>query len=92
VELIGNPERYHDRQVVVRGYLSVESENDSLFLHREDYENHLVKNAVALSASSYPDIAKFANRYVTVVGTFEAVPRDERFAWAGRITKIKRVE
>jgi hypothetical protein len=85
IELIGNPERYHGKQVIVRGFLCLDFENSSLYLHRDDYENRIGKNAIALSGEAIPELAKWAMKYVTVEGTFQAVPRSDRFAWSGVI-------
>jgi hypothetical protein len=46
VQLIANPSVYQGKLVRVIGFCQLEFEGDALFLHREDFEQGLTKNAL----------------------------------------------
>ena len=91
IEVIANPERYDGKQVTVTGFLGIEFESQSLYLHREDYEYYLVKNSLAVDLSDHPEANKWDRRYVTIDGTFKAVPRTQSFSAAGALIQVKSI-
>jgi hypothetical protein len=46
VQLIANPERYDGKRVQFIGFLRIEFEGTAVYLHREDYEWGIGKNAL----------------------------------------------
>jgi hypothetical protein len=74
VELISRPEIYSDRRVQVSGWLHLEFEGDALYLHREDFERSIPRNAISFSAPEEFMVraAEFNDHYCVVVGTFVA--------------------
>ncbi|MGH9708899.1 MAG: hypothetical protein ACRD5R_19300 [Candidatus Acidiferrales bacterium] len=70
--LLATPERFNGHLVCVIGYLSVSNEGDMLYMHRDDYENQILTNAVKLHLKT--DAARMAKElalnYVRVVGVF----------------------
>jgi hypothetical protein len=74
VRLIAAPEQYDGKAVFVVGFLRLEFEGNGLYLHEEDYECGISKNAVWVVRN-----AKINGRadalnmhYVMLAGTFEA--------------------
>jgi hypothetical protein len=50
IQLIGNPDKYDGKSVRVIGFLRLEFEGDALYLHQEDFEHALTKNAIWVNA------------------------------------------
>jgi hypothetical protein len=93
IQLIAAPDDYHGKLVRVRGFLNLEFEGDALYLHREDYEKMLTKNATAIIIKDSKLIRKFNKTYVLVEGLFCKMD-GARYAWPwnGLIRNIRRVE
>src|SRR6266511_2902776 len=73
IQIIGNPEPFHGKRVVVAGFVVLEFEHHALYLHREDADHLLMKNALWLDLPN--DARNVANlptnsnrRYVIVDG------------------------
>lgn len=95
VEVIANPEQHNGKAVMLTGFLVVdpvsEEKGGYLYLHREDYENSLTKNAVDVALTDPAGAMKWDKKYVTVEGTFQAVDRKGRFPYAGVLTKVTHI-
>jgi hypothetical protein len=94
VQLIANPDQFDTRPIRVIGFCWFEFERNALYLHREDFEHGIAKNAVWLSvggagSSEYADLK---NKYVIVEGTFSARERGHFGMFAGSIKSITRLE
>ena len=74
IQLIAGPESVDDAQVIVVGFLDIETEDALLFLHKEDYDNVLLTNAIHIVfPPGSGKITQPANlKYVRIVGTFRA--------------------
>ncbi len=72
IRLIASPEKYHGKRVVVWGFLRLEFEGDTLYLHREDYERSLTANGIhlSLSESQRKPFKKYDRQYVVLSGVF----------------------
>lgn len=46
VQLIANPERYDGKHIQLIGFLRIEFEGTAIYLHREDYEQGIARNAL----------------------------------------------
>jgi hypothetical protein len=94
VELIANPDKYDGKQVLITGFLRLEFEGDALYLHREDSEHVLTKNAIWVIATA--DMNKNRDRldgtYVILEGTFNAKRHGHMGLYSGEIGNIKRAE
>jgi hypothetical protein len=76
VWLLTNPQTYAEKEITVSGYLSLEFEDQRLYLDCGSYRHRESKNAVWLvfpgrNASKFK---KFQGLYVTVVGRFKPNP------------------
>jgi hypothetical protein len=93
IEAIANPERYDCKRIVLCGFLSIGGpEGEYLYLHQEDYERGISKNGLTVNLSGYPEAKKLNGKYVTIQGTFTAVPRNGRFPYAGSISNVTHVK
>ena len=89
IEVIANPERFDHKRIVLCGFLSVGGpEGEYLYLHKEDYERGISKNGLAVNLSAYPEAKKLNEKYVTIQGTFVAVPRNGTFPFAGSVSNV----
>jgi hypothetical protein len=71
IRLIASPEQYHGKRVNLVGFLRLEFEGDAIYLHREDYLNVLMSNAVGLIVPDPKIFSKHDRQYVVVEGTSE---------------------
>jgi hypothetical protein len=53
VQLIASPEKFEGQIVAVVGFLQLELEGSELYLHQDDYINHIRKNGVAVGPSKF---------------------------------------
>jgi hypothetical protein len=92
IHLIQHPEMYHQRQVRVIGFASLEFEGKALYVSREDYENAITKNAVWLDIELTENVRKNHKKYVLVEGVFDQGNLGHLKLFSGSITNIKRIE
>lgn len=52
VQLIANPEKFDGKLIRIIGFLRLEFEGDALYLHREDYENGIMGDAIWVDVNS----------------------------------------
>lgn len=94
VQLIGNPDKYDGKFVRVEGFLRLEFEGNALYLHQEDDEHTLTKNAIWVDAS--PDMMKKRDRlnkkYVLLEGTFDAKDHGHMGFFAGSLHAVRRAD
>ena len=94
VQLITNPERYDGKLVSVVGYLTFGYEGDGLYLHKEDYENGINADGLAVDRTKQmlKDREKLYDNYVLIVGVFRRQELPAIYVSTGRITNIQRCE
>jgi hypothetical protein len=93
IQLIANPDKYDGKVVRVIGFVRLEFEGNALYLHREDYESSLSKNAIWIDAT--PEMMKrekFDKKYVLLEGTFDAKQFGHMDLFSGELRQIKRAE
>jgi hypothetical protein len=94
VQLISTPERFDGRHVRVIGFVHLEFEGNAAYLHREDFDSGLLKNAVWVDfrrgtlSSSHP----INDRYVLLEGVFDARHFGHLGLFAGTLSDITRAE
>jgi hypothetical protein len=92
VRLIANSKQYHGKVVRAIGFLRLEFEGNSIYLHQDDYELGITKNGLWIDANS--DMQKkrveFDLKYVLIEGTFNAKETGHMGLWSGSIQKITR--
>jgi hypothetical protein len=94
VRLIATPEKYHNKQIQVEGYLNLEFEGDAIYLHEEDYKKGLTRNGFWVSFSNKLDkkaIPKLNKGYVLIEGTFDMNSRGHMGLFGGEIRNITRI-
>jgi hypothetical protein len=93
VQLIANPKDYHRKFVLVIGFCRLEFEGDALFLHSEDFEQGLTKNALWLDVESpIPESRqKLSDGYVLVEAVFDAEEKGRMDLFSGSL-KVKRMQ
>ena len=75
VQLIATPKQFNGKRVMVYGYLDLalrQREGRTLYLHKEDFEHGILKNAVTLDIEGADFQERDVDRrYVGVVGVFK---------------------
>ena len=98
VQLLATPERYDGHRVRVIGFVHLEFEGDAVYLHREDFEASLVKNALWVSfrpgvpAAQASRSDAMSDKYVLLEGTFDATDRGHMGLFGGTIKDISRAD
>jgi hypothetical protein len=90
VQLIANPKDYDGKIVQVVGFVNLEFEGNAIYLHQDDYKHAIGKNGLWLDITD--DIRKkqadFDQKYVLLVGTFNAKRTGHMGLFSGCIEKI----
>jgi hypothetical protein len=92
--LVADPQKYHGKQVLVRGYVRLEFEGNAIYLHRDDYKYGISENGIWLNVKNCArrDGSSFRAGYAMVVGTFSAIDHGHLGMWQGEITTSKCTE
>lgn len=90
LQLIANPRDYDGELVRVIGFCRLEFEGNALYLHREDYEHGISKNAIWLDVER--PASGLSNQYVLVEGVFDAGHNGHMSMFSGSLGKIRRME
>jgi hypothetical protein len=74
VQILADPAKFDERRVAVAGFLSLEPEGSALYMHKDDFEYRLSKNALYVIASEAVLARKqcFDGQYVLVLGKVSA--------------------
>jgi hypothetical protein len=94
IRLVSVPEKYHGKRVQVMGYLNLEFEGDAIYLHKEDHDKGLNKNAFWVSFSNKLDskeIHKLNKSYVLIEGRFNMEDLGHMGLFGGTIEDITRI-
>jgi hypothetical protein len=95
INLIATPEKYQGKIVRVVGYLNLEFEGNAIYIHKEDYENALLKNAIWIELSrdeAIKNTKAFNKKYVILVGVFDMKDNGHMGLFSGAIKKISRLD
>ncbi|MGB7987584.1 MAG: hypothetical protein WCF54_20650 [Terracidiphilus sp.] len=95
IQLIANPQAYDNKRVRIIGYLHLEFEGDAIYLHREDFDYAIDKNALWVNIPK--DMTKeqmkaVNNFYVICTGTFRAGMHGHMGMNSGEMDNITRLE
>ena len=95
VQLLANPKEFDGRRVAVAGYAAVEFENNALYLHKEDRDWFLTKNALWVDYDNDKvderDRKACNGKYVVLTGTFRAEDLGHVEGYSGTITRAEPV-
>jgi hypothetical protein len=95
VQLIVNPERYDGKRIQLIGFLRIEFEGTALYLHREDYERGIEKNALWINIPTGMSKAQsdaVNGQYVICLGTFDAAHHGHMDLFSGEIKNVDRLQ
>ena len=94
VQLIASPTVFHEKRVILKGYVVLEFENQHMYLSEADAKHGITRNSVWLDVSDaiYAKRAQFHGRYVIVEGTFNARRRGHLGMSSGEIGNIVRFD
>jgi len=95
VQLIANPERYDGKRVQLIGFLRIEFEGTAVYLHREDYERGIEKNALWINIPTGMSKAQsdaVNGQYVICLGTFDAAHHGHMGLFSGEIKNVERLQ
>jgi hypothetical protein len=85
IQLIARAADFDGEYVRVFGFYNHEFEGTALYLHREDFEQHLSRNAIWMAGRAADD-----ERYILVEGRFNARSRGHMGLFSGEIVDITR--
>jgi hypothetical protein len=95
IQLIANPEKYDNQRVRVIGFLRLEFEGNAIYLHREDFNYGISKNALWIDVPknmTKEQTAAVNNKYVICTGRFKAGMHGHVGMFSGKLTEITRLE
>jgi hypothetical protein len=93
VDLIANPEDFLGHRVIVHGFVHVGFEDSGIYLHRDDFDNGLMRNGLWLEGGEDLDVSKCQDKYSILEGTFSRGGMSGHIGmWSGSINKITRCE
>ncbi len=92
IQLIATPERFHNKFVLVIGFVNLKFEGDAVYLSEEHYKHGLTKDAVWLNLTE--EIGKnkeqYNGKYCLIMGKFNAKRNGHMGAFSGEIGDIER--
>lgn len=94
INLIANPEKYHNKEVIISGYLNLQFEGTAIYIHKEDFDNGLRKNGLWVNFFNEIKKEELSNahgNYVMIRGLFDMERKGHWGLWSGTIKDIKSV-
>ena len=91
VQLIATPEKFDGKIVRIVGFMCIAFEGDAIYLHREDFEQSLVRNALWVNLPEDRD-ESLSQKYVILEGTFDATDHGRMGLFSGAIKKVTRMD
>ena len=98
IQLLVNPDRYHGKEIQVKGYLVVEDEGTAIYMTESDGEYYITSNGFWVEFEgntlglSHKEITKrFHHKYVLLEGRFDKDDRGHEDLWQGSIGKVSRL-
>lgn len=94
LQLIASPAKEDGRVVSLIGFLQIDSEGARLYLHREDFDNGILSDSLAVDQTKemLADSEKLDMRYVWIVAEFKAGDPEHRYGAVGELTNIQRCQ
>lgn len=74
IQLIATPKKYANKPVQVIGFLNIEFEGDSIYLHEEDFRRGLFNNGLGIrvEGAMRERLKKLSGQYVLIEGVVDA--------------------
>lgn len=96
INLIANPDKYNGKQIRIMGYLHLEFEGNGLYLHKEDYDHAIIKNAIWVDVEpkhpEFTNLKQYSDHYVIMEGTFDSHMNGHMDVYSGSIKDITRLD
>jgi hypothetical protein len=95
IQLIANPQAYDNKRVRITGYLRLEFEGNSIYLHREDFDYALTKNALWIDVPkdmTNNQMRIVNNQYVICTARFRAGLHGHMGMNSGTVDEVTRLE
>ena len=94
IQLIANPKDFDCKNVSISGFVSLEFEENAIYLSESDYDHWLTKNGLWLDISDAirNSRAEFDGKYVMVQGRFSMKDLGHMGLWSGSIQNISRFQ
>ena len=92
IELIANPNQFHEKKVAVRAFLTVRFEDDALYLNSDD-SKYFISNAVWVNFSKTQrnSALKLNNKFVEIIAIFNKDSRGHDGAYKGSLVNIESI-
>lgn len=90
VQLIATSENFDGKTIQVVGFLRLEFEGSVLYLHREDYDHGIYRNAIWVDFPADQDAQKVNGRYVFLQRIFRGKLHAHMDLFSGAITNVTR--
>ena len=95
IQLIAQPEKFEGKRVRFIGFLRIEFEGNAIYLHREDFDHGIGKNALWVAIPD--DMTKQQQdevnmHYVICVGVFTARWQGHMGMFSGEIRNVRRLQ
>jgi len=91
LELISVPERFKDRWVRVMGFVVIEFEGNAIYLHAEDFEHSMTRNALWIDVRDAQLAHYKSPGYAIVEGQFQANVHGHLELFSGAISHVQRL-
>ena len=92
MHLLANPEKYHNRQVTLVGFINLEFEGNALYMSENQFRLRASHDALWLDVAHMGIKPPFQKGYVIVEGSFNGERRGHFGMFAGTLENIKRLE
>ena len=95
IELIALPEKFDRKRVQFIGFLTLLPEGHAIYLHREDFQRHLLRHAIWINIPADLTLQQqreLGMRYVICLGEFRASFRGHMKAFSGSVTNVERLD
>jgi hypothetical protein len=99
VQILAHRDRYHGKEVQVKGFLEVEFEGTGIYLSKDDADYHITRNGfcVTFNGRAVPykkgsdGPTQYHRKYVLIEGTFDKDLMGHNSAWQGAIKNVTRI-
>ena len=95
INLIANPEKYHNKDVTVIGVGNLEFEGNKICLSNNDLEYHVINNCLWITLNqevSENEVESLNGKYIIIEGTFDMEYTGHLGMYSGAIVDITRYE
>jgi hypothetical protein len=90
VQLLALPERFHEKRVRLIGYLHLEFEGNGFYLHKQDFDQGITKNALWIDVPHW--LAESPDGYYLVEATVNSTDQGHMGAYQASLAFVTRLE